>query len=69
MPGECTYDEESPAAQAPMGITQSIIRRMASNGASSKAWCITLVSAIVVIDADKGSPTARSSPLFQRCFS
>jgi hypothetical protein len=29
---------------------------MASNSTSSKAWCITLVSAILVIVADKGKP-------------
>jgi hypothetical protein len=29
---------------------------MASNSASCKAWCITLVSAILVIVADKGKP-------------
>jgi len=29
---------------------------MASNSSSSKAWCITLVSAILVIVADKGKP-------------
>lgn len=56
MPDERTYGEESPAAQAHLGITQSVIQRMASNSASSKAWCITLVSAILVIVADKGKP-------------
>lgn len=29
---------------------------MATNSASSKAWCITLVSAVLVIVADKGKP-------------
>src|SRR5437016_4318120 len=29
---------------------------MASNSTSCKAWCITLVSAILVIVADKGKP-------------
>lgn len=29
---------------------------MASNSGSCKAWCITLVSAILVIVADKGNP-------------
>jgi len=29
---------------------------MASNSSSSKAWCITLVSAVLVIVADKGKP-------------
>jgi hypothetical protein len=30
---------------------------MASNSASCKAWCITLVSAVLVIVADKGRPS------------
>ena len=46
----------SEAVQAHLGITQSVIQRMASNSASCKAWCITLVSAILVIVADKGDP-------------
>lgn len=48
------YKENSQAVQAHLGITQSVIQRMAANSASCKAWCITLVSAILVIVADKG---------------
>lgn len=44
------------AVQVHLNIMQSVIQRMASNSASSKAWCITLVSAILVILADKGKP-------------
>ncbi len=29
---------------------------MASNSSASKAWCVTLVSAVLVIVADKGKP-------------
>ncbi len=50
------YPEDSPAVQAHLSITQAVIQRMASNSASCKAWCITLVSAILVIVADKGKP-------------
>jgi len=50
------YKENSQAVQAHLQITQSVIQRMASNSASCKAWCITLVSAILVIVADKGKP-------------
>ena len=50
------YKENSQAVQAHLGFTQSVIQRMASNSASCKAWCITLVSAILVIIADKGKP-------------
>lgn len=49
-------DERSPAVQVHLNITQSVIQRMASNSASCKAWCITLVSAILVIVADKETP-------------
>lgn len=49
-------DSNSPAVQSHLSITQSVIQRMASNSASCKAWCITLVSAILVIVADKGKP-------------
>ena len=50
------YKENSQAVQSHLGILQSVIQRMASNSSSSKAWCITLVSAILVIVADKGNP-------------
>lgn len=48
------FHENSDAVQAHLGIIQSVIERMASNSASCKAWCITLVSAVLVIVADKG---------------
>lgn len=50
------YSENSQAIQSHLSITQSVIQRMASNSASCKAWCITLVSAVLVIVADKGKP-------------
>ncbi|MFX0138653.1 MAG: hypothetical protein ACFFDN_33735 [Candidatus Hodarchaeota archaeon] len=50
------FKENSQAVQAHLNILQSVIQRMASNSASCKAWCITLVSAILVIVADKGKP-------------
>lgn len=56
MTAENEFKENSQAVQAHLGITQSVIQRMASNSASCKAWCITLVSAILVIVADKGKP-------------
>lgn len=48
--------ESSPAVQAHLTIEQSVIQRMATNSTSCKAWCITLVSAILVVIADKGKP-------------
>jgi len=54
---ERRYSEESPAVQAHLGITQAVIQRMATNSTSCKAWCTTLVAAILVIVADKGKPS------------
>ncbi|EGQ7881688.1 hypothetical protein BVZ13_18590 [Vibrio cholerae] len=49
-------DGESPSIQTHLGILQGVIQRMASNSSSCKAWCVTLVSAVLVIVADKGKP-------------
>jgi len=51
-----SIDGESPSIQTHLGILQNVIQRMASNSSSSKAWCVTLVSAVLVIVADKGKP-------------
>jgi hypothetical protein len=50
------FKEDSPSVQSHLSIMQEVIQRMASNSSSCKAWCITLVSAILVIVADKGKP-------------
>ncbi len=55
-PSSVILSEASPSVQAHLHIMQSVINRMASNSSSCKAWCITLVSAILVIVADKGKP-------------
>lgn len=47
---------ESASIQTHLGILQNVIQRMASNSSASKAWCVTLVSAVLVIVADKGKP-------------
>ncbi len=49
-------DESSPSVQTHLGIIQGVIYRMAANSTQCKAWCITIVSAILVIIADKGNP-------------
>ncbi len=49
-------DKHSQAIQTHLGILQGITSRMAANCNSSKAFCVTLVSAILVIVADKGKP-------------
>lgn len=48
--------DTSPSIQTHLGIIQGVIQRMAGNSTSCKAWCITIVSAILVIIADKGKP-------------
>ncbi len=50
------FKENSQAVQAHLTIIQSIVQRMASNSASCKTWCITIVSAILVVVADKDTP-------------
>lgn len=47
---------DSPSVHSYLTILQSVISRMATNSSSCKTWCITLVSAIIVIIADKGKP-------------
>ena len=48
--------EQSPSVHAHLSILQSVIQRMAANSASCKTWCITIVSAILVLVADKQKP-------------
>src|SRR5882762_9924612 len=47
---------DSPSVRSYLTIVQGVISRMAGNSASCKTWCITLVSAVIVIVADKGKP-------------
>ncbi|WP_417909044.1 hypothetical protein [Candidatus Electronema sp. PJ] len=49
-------DGESASIQTHLSIIQNVIQRMAGNSAASKGWCVTLVSAVLVIVADKGKP-------------
>ena len=45
---------ESPSVHSYLSILQAVIARMASNSSNCKTWCITIVSAILVVVADKG---------------
>jgi len=54
MNGPTDFKENPQVVQSHLTILQAVIQRMASNSASSKTWCVTLVSAILVIVADKG---------------
>ncbi|MGL3710663.1 hypothetical protein ACSYAY_07345 [Leptospirillum ferriphilum] len=62
------FDETSPSIQAHLEILQSIIQRMATNSTSCKTWCITIMSAILVIIADKGKPDLALIALFPAIF-
>lgn len=59
-----TIDGESPSIQTHLVILQNVIQRMATNSSASKAWCVTLVSAVLVIVADKGKPDYAYIALF-----
>jgi hypothetical protein len=48
--------EDSPSVQTHLGFLQGTIERMAGNSTSAKTWCIALVSAILVVTADKSKP-------------
>lgn len=45
---------ESVSVQTHLSLIQNAIQRMASNSSACKTWCITLVSAILVMIVDKG---------------
>ncbi len=47
---------ESSAVQKHLEIMQGVIQRMAENSRSCKMWCVTLVSATLVLVARTGEP-------------
>ena len=49
-------DPEAASIQTHLGIMQNVIQRMSANSSSCKAWCVSLVAAVLVIVADKGKP-------------
>ena len=49
-------DAESSAVQKHLDIIQDVISRMAENSRSCKVWCVTLVSAVLVLVARTGEP-------------
>ena len=54
MAEETKYGAESSAVQKHLEIMQGVINRMAENSRSCKVWCVTLVSAILVLVARTG---------------
>lgn len=51
-----SINENDTAVQSHLTILQNVIQRMAFNSNSSKTWCVTIVSAILVTIADKNNP-------------
>lgn len=51
-----SLDADAASVQSHLSMLQGIIGRLAGNSASCKTWCVTLVSGIVVVVADKGRP-------------
>ncbi len=47
---------DAASIQTHLGIIQNVIQRMSANSSNCKAWCISLVAAVLVIVADKGKP-------------
>jgi hypothetical protein len=49
-------EPDSASIQTHLSMIQGVIARMSTNSSSCKAWCVTVVSAVLVIVADKGKP-------------
>ncbi len=49
---------DDPSVQTHIQTLQGIISRLANNSAQCKTWCVTLVSALLVLAIDKGETTA-----------
>ena len=49
-------DRDAPSVQSHLTMLQGIVSRLASNSASCKTWCVTLVSALAVVVAQSGRP-------------
>lgn len=50
------YTPEDDSVRAHIAMIQGIVQRMASNSANCKTWCITIISALLVLVGDKGRP-------------
>lgn len=51
-----SYDAESSAVHTHLKIMQGVIERMAENSRACKVWCITLVSASLILVAMTDNP-------------
>ena len=50
-----TLNESSRAVQTHLKIMQAVIQRMGENSRACKVWCVTLVSAVLVLVAQTGN--------------
>ncbi len=50
------HNADSSSVQAHLTIMQGVVQRMAENSRACKVWCVTLVSAILVLVARTGEP-------------
>ena len=48
-----SIDAASPSVQTHLSILQGVIERMATNSNSSKTWCITVVTATLIVVGNK----------------
>ena len=55
MTARHTLNEESGAVRTHLTIMQGVIQRMGENSRACKVWCVTLVSAILVLVAQTGN--------------
>lgn len=61
--------KDNPAVIAHVNMMQGIIKRMASNSASCKQWCIVVVSAVLTLTAkDSEMFLLRLIPVIMFCF-
>ena len=56
MSDRSILNEESSAVQCHLSILQGVVQRMADNSRSCKLWCITIVSATLVLLATNEPP-------------
>ena len=56
MAANGSLNENSSAVQKHVEIIQGVIQRMADNSRYCKVWCVTLVSAVLVLVARTGEP-------------
>ena len=57
MADKTMLDHDSPAVQRHLEMVQVAIQRMAENSRSCKLWCVTLVSAVLVLVAQTDKPS------------